>query len=529
MPAPFFFLLSGWSRILAAVGTICLQIGIQVRFDSLNFIVSECLDRGYHVQATGNFGYFNVLTAVLCISALDHQSDLLPYLATLLPNEVFSFVPASIEPLWKSFLHLIKVSLDALPRNIQHFGDAVVTSLGLIGHYSLQLLGMNDGDAQHVVSSGKFEASTTEILLVLFFFAVTIPASINIMVNSWCALGWQSWPGLRKLRPQAVWGRLFAYLRLITPFRINHAYGVFPPNSAPARRWCPVFEGSYDGEVWRQFHLPYMINDSKSKPVFVAPHHPRVDHAIFYESLGSDGHGFNCSVGSGDPLTFSRSGPWLRLQAKLLEGAKSDVYRIFANNPFPNPEHPPRYVRVSSYCYKPLNPSHALSTGEYWDVTRAGTHLPAMTIDDTQRVWDDWLVEPERFHPDHIIPRESMKWTSSGVSVDEYEEAWHFIGFLREVALDIAREDRGQNGDSGNSSRKQIPKRRKSISKIRQHNGAANQESSAYPFVDPRSILPDIELPDVIPVGVEGPLDPAMAAKLFNWATLPYVVSCISL
>ena len=53
---PFLFFATGAWRVGAGVATVALQLGI---------------------QATGNFGHFNVLTAVLCIPMLDADSSAL--------------------------------------------------------------------------------------------------------------------------------------------------------------------------------------------------------------------------------------------------------------------------------------------------------------------------------------------------------------------------------------------------------------------------------------------------------------------
>jgi hypothetical protein len=52
---PFFVFFTGWPRLLAALVLVGLQVGIQLH---------------------GNFGYFNVLTAVLCIPLLDQHASL---------------------------------------------------------------------------------------------------------------------------------------------------------------------------------------------------------------------------------------------------------------------------------------------------------------------------------------------------------------------------------------------------------------------------------------------------------------------
>jgi hypothetical protein len=52
---PFLVFFTGWPRLLAALVLVGLQAGIQLH---------------------GNFGYFNVLTALLCIPLLDQHASL---------------------------------------------------------------------------------------------------------------------------------------------------------------------------------------------------------------------------------------------------------------------------------------------------------------------------------------------------------------------------------------------------------------------------------------------------------------------
>jgi hypothetical protein len=51
-------------------------------------------------------------------------------------------------------------------------------------------------------------------------------------------------------------------------------------------RWVPIIEGTADGGVsWRPYAYRFMTSHRASAPRFVAPHHPRWAHAVFYESV----------------------------------------------------------------------------------------------------------------------------------------------------------------------------------------------------------------------------------------------------
>jgi hypothetical protein len=100
----------------------------------------------------------------------------------------------------------------------------------------------------------------------------------------------------------------------------------------------------------------------------------------------------------GNPYLFSRSSGVERLVQRLLEGSPS-VVKLFACNPFP--DGPPNAVRVSLYLLQPTTPAERCRTGAWWRRRYLGPHLPPVTLDRT--VWDEWLPDPELFHPDELI------------------------------------------------------------------------------------------------------------------------------
>ena len=81
-----------------------------------------------------------------------------------------------------------------------------------------------------------------------------------------------------------------AALRGLLQWRIVSAYGVFPPASSPPQRWAVVFEGAEaEAGPWRRYEYAFYVSSARTAPRFLAPWHPRLDHAIFYESFGGMG------------------------------------------------------------------------------------------------------------------------------------------------------------------------------------------------------------------------------------------------
>jgi hypothetical protein len=113
--------------------------------------------------------------------------------------------------------------------------------------------------------------------------------------------------------------------------------------------------------------------------------------------LGSD---WLALLSHAHPYNFTAVNFWVRLQLRLLEGAASPAYRLFKNNPFPDPARPPAHVRVSLYMSRPTSVRHWWATGKWWHVTHGGMHLPPVSTAGGApaalwRVWDS--AGPEAF------------------------------------------------------------------------------------------------------------------------------------
>jgi hypothetical protein len=70
-----------------------------------------------------------------------------------------------------------------------------------------------------------------------------------------------------------------------------------------------------------------MVTDAYTPPSFIAPYHPRLDHAILYEASGMNGGNWLGIMTQAAPYNFNRASFWVRLQLRLLEGASNPVHR----------------------------------------------------------------------------------------------------------------------------------------------------------------------------------------------------------
>ncbi|GAB3713155.1 hypothetical protein GCM10027592_52160 [Spirosoma flavus] len=142
-----------------------------------------------------------------------------------------------------------------------------------------------------------------------------------------------------------------------------------------------------------------MTTTEMTPPRFVAPYHPRLDHAIFYESYGTNDANFIWStLGANNPYDFSQEGSAQRIMQRLLEG-NAAVLSLFGNTPF-SAGNPPKAVRMTLYRFQPTSPAERQRTGRWWTRTFAQTHLPPMQLD--PNVGKHATYGADLFHPDAV-------------------------------------------------------------------------------------------------------------------------------
>ena len=330
---------SSYLRTVAGISFMALMIGIQL---------------------TGNFGYFNLLTAVVSIQSLDVDS-------ALTWNDVFSKNP--LNDFWSCVAHGSLASVNDW-RNL--------------------------------------------FISVLHIF-LAVGGTGYFVFNSWCSNSWMDWPVVAHM--QGALGHLVDVYRFFSPFKIINSYGVFPPTSSPPVRWVVILEGSDDQDQaedsWKEFHWRFMTSGPgdhpECAPRFVAPHHPRLDHSLFYTAVGMDNSNYLATVTLGFPYRFSPQASMChRLATRILQGG--DDYRamfacFFSScSPFPDPENPPKAIRATMYAYRPVTLSTWWASGcsRWYDRKKVGEHMAPMTLDDV--VSDSfWIPPAELFHADSTV------------------------------------------------------------------------------------------------------------------------------
>ena len=255
--------------------------------------------------------------------------------------------------------------------------------------------------------SSLFDTTAAQIVgspVNLFIHAVlvlhTLGALLYFPLNSWATHTFVHWP-YEDITWKRPWLRaLIAFYRALAPFRVLHAYGVFPPNASPPIKVIPVFEGSHDGEHFEPYPYRFMPIGARSRAPVIAPHHPRIDHLCVYAGSGmSESDYLGSLVGAGRPYGFSPFShySWLhRLAQRLLEGEPS-VLALLGENPFP--QAPPSFIRVSLRALTPASDDER-ARGERWRVRHLGVAFAARGRDPL--AFRHWLAPPELVHPDFV-------------------------------------------------------------------------------------------------------------------------------
>lgn len=294
--APVLGLFAGPTRIIAFGSLVALMAGIQV---------------------TGNWGYFNLGYALLCVCLLDTQSS------------IFDLG----DPRWAA-------TLTSWPELAVHI-----------------------------------------LMALLFVISLFYLPNNSFLTRSWVNWTPEMFPLARAEHPWLWrLHRALAPLRAIAPFRIVNGYGVFPPHSAPPIRLTPVLEGSADGIHWKRYGYRYMPCFPDSRPPFIAPYHPRFDQWTYYITMGLDaGSLFGPLFPMSNPYAISARANLMDLLAQRLLVNDPRFLRFFGHNPFPDA--PPKQIRVGIIAMTPTRPSELRATGHWWHVRRIGTLMPARGVE----------------------------------------------------------------------------------------------------------------------------------------------------
>lgn len=280
------------------------------------------------IAATGNYGFFNVLTIALCVVCLDTTTAV-----ALEPAQLFA-------PAWPW------------------------TTLGL------------------------------HALIVLHTFG----ALLCLPLNTWASFTWTLWPWWERALP-AVLRWPVPLFRALQPLRWLHAYGVFPPRSAPAIKMSPALEVTWDGATWHTLAPRFWPTLEGSPPRWIAPHHPRFDHAIVYEATGfHEASVLRNLTGRWDPYGHARCSGAGRLIGRVLAGElRSGLFFGEAAT-----QRAPVAARVHMHMLRPTTRAERRATGRWWQRTLVGPHLPPL------RAGDEFFLNgspplPELWHPEDWV------------------------------------------------------------------------------------------------------------------------------
>ena len=260
------------------------------------------------IAVTGNYGFFNLLTLILCVLLLDDG-----FWARLRPKKQGSDVNGP---------------------------DDKVCGRGWTG----------------------WVATPMVVVLLAVSFLVTVNEMVRTEQNRQRN---QEYGQKRRDLPRFVssilngaeaylmrWARPWV-LSPIRPFRTISGYGLF--RDMTETRPEIVIEASDDGRQWRSYQFKWKPGDANQRPGFVAPHQPRLDWQMWFAALS---------------LERGRLPRWLqRLGTCLLEG-RSDVLALFADNPFP--DRPPTSIRVVLFQYRFTDLEAKGQTGAWWHRDQVG-------------------------------------------------------------------------------------------------------------------------------------------------------------
>jgi hypothetical protein len=259
------------------------------------------------LEITGNYGFFNLLTIVLCIPLLDDRP-----LRRLVPRPWIGWFESTVAP---------SAGGPAASPYEARTAETLATRPGRLGR------GLVIG-----LAGGLLLAS------VLSFFAEMVrtqqpdrlPRPVVAILDA-CD------------KYVLSWGEPYV-LRWIAPLRTINGYGLF--RVMTTERPELVIEGSRDGVKWFEYEFAWKPGDVERAPRIVAPHQPRLDWQMWFAALNPRGNAH-----------------WLgSLVQRLLQGAP-DVVGLLEKNPFPH--QPPRFVRVVYYRYE-FTDWHRGRAGNAW-------------------------------------------------------------------------------------------------------------------------------------------------------------------
>ena len=219
---------------------------------------------------------------------------------------------------------------------------------------------------RRLFSRAKVDAAPIEAIMPPpYEAAATPPARVRTIIETF-VLSWMFYATLWAFLARGAGGILALPERVLEPFRIANAYGLFA--TMTEARYEIEFQGSTDGgHTWAAYPFRYKPQNVMERPGIYAPYQPRFDWNLWFASL--------------EPWQDS---PWVvRTQARLVEGS-DDVLTLFDRDPFAG--HPPPMVRTVLWQYWFTDVATRRATGAWWTRKDLGIFTGVVSRDASGRI-----------------------------------------------------------------------------------------------------------------------------------------------
>ena len=184
------------------------------------------------IIASGNYGFFNLLTIALCLLLIDDH-------------------------FWLELVRRVgkKEERDVFVAPRENYGDPIV-----------------DTEETPAAAGSLLRPWPRWVLLPVLglLFSLSLPPTLSVV--------------LRTFRQPTDWLRRFEPVEeIFRPFRTVNRYGLFA--NMTEERPEIVIEGSTDGQIWKAYEFKYKPGVLSRAPGFVAPYMPRLDWQMWFAAL----------------------------------------------------------------------------------------------------------------------------------------------------------------------------------------------------------------------------------------------------
>ena len=188
----------------------------------------------FSIAATGNYGFFNLLSIALCALLMDDA-----LLWRLIPRRMRPFITR-----WSGFEN---------------------------GRFKMRL--QPDRIQAAAAGPNPFRKMAASLARIATATVATLILIVSTMLLVSMFRRHESWP-----RP------LISIYACTAPFHSINNYGLFAVMTTT--RPEIIVEGSNDGQNWQPYEFKWKAGDLKHRPAFVEPHQPRLDWQMWFAALG---------------------------------------------------------------------------------------------------------------------------------------------------------------------------------------------------------------------------------------------------